>query len=194
MRNVYLETSWSEITTFLNSVCCCSGKMVGCAIIHVNGDDAEEVLRATRLAVEYQRRFRKDVIVDLLCYRQWGHNELDEPFSQTPQCIKLFGGYLYQSRFRKFQVFCFFSNSLNFPLFIAILGREKVSLIHTPTSLSLRVWWQRKSVVRSRPPTTLCSTTGWTTWPSTALHPPTSRGAGETWWSPRTESRSGTQA
>ncbi|XP_016322301.1 probable 2-oxoglutarate dehydrogenase E1 component DHKTD1, mitochondrial [Sinocyclocheilus anshuiensis] len=60
------------------------GKMVGCAIIHVNGDDAEEVLRATRLAVEYQRRFRKDVIIDLLCYRQWGHNELDEPFFTNP--------------------------------------------------------------------------------------------------------------
>uniref|UniRef100_A0A672NNA8 2-oxoadipate dehydrogenase complex component E1 n=1 Tax=Sinocyclocheilus grahami TaxID=75366 RepID=A0A672NNA8_SINGR len=60
------------------------GKMVGCAIIHVNGDDAEEVLRATRLAVEYQRRFRKDVIIDLLCYRQWGHNEMDEPFFTNP--------------------------------------------------------------------------------------------------------------
>lgn len=63
--------------------------MVGCAIIHVNGDDAEEVLRATRLAVEYQRRFRKDVIVDLLCYRQWGHNELDEPFFTNPAMYKI---------------------------------------------------------------------------------------------------------
>ncbi|XP_036432329.1 LOW QUALITY PROTEIN: probable 2-oxoglutarate dehydrogenase E1 component DHKTD1, mitochondrial [Colossoma macropomum] len=65
------------------------GKMVGCAVIHVNGDDAEEVLRATRLAVEYQRRFRKDVIVDLLCYRQWGHNELDEPFFTNPVMYKI---------------------------------------------------------------------------------------------------------
>ncbi|KAI7812207.1 2-oxoadipate dehydrogenase complex component E1 [Triplophysa rosa] len=65
------------------------GKMVGCAIIHVNGDDAEEVLRATRLAVEYQRRFRQDVIVDLLCYRQWGHNELDEPFFTNPAMYKI---------------------------------------------------------------------------------------------------------
>uniref|UniRef100_A0A672MBC5 2-oxoadipate dehydrogenase complex component E1 n=1 Tax=Sinocyclocheilus grahami TaxID=75366 RepID=A0A672MBC5_SINGR len=65
------------------------GKMVGSAIIHVNGDDAEEVLRATRLAVEYQRRFRKDVIVDLLCYRQWGHNELDEPFFTNPAMYKI---------------------------------------------------------------------------------------------------------
>ncbi|XP_028018726.2 2-oxoadipate dehydrogenase complex component E1 isoform X2 [Balaenoptera acutorostrata] len=60
------------------------GKLVGCAIIHVNGDSPEEVVRATRLAFEYQRQFRKDVIVDLLCYRQWGHNELDEPFFTNP--------------------------------------------------------------------------------------------------------------
>uniref|UniRef100_A0A8C9ZDM1 2-oxoadipate dehydrogenase complex component E1 n=1 Tax=Sander lucioperca TaxID=283035 RepID=A0A8C9ZDM1_SANLU len=65
------------------------GKMVNCAVIHVNGDDAEEVLRATRLAVDYQRLFRKDVIVDLICYRQWGHNELDEPFFTNPAMYKI---------------------------------------------------------------------------------------------------------
>uniref|UniRef100_A0A8C4VTP6 2-oxoadipate dehydrogenase complex component E1 n=1 Tax=Gopherus evgoodei TaxID=1825980 RepID=A0A8C4VTP6_9SAUR len=65
------------------------GKIIGCAVIHVNGDDAEEVIRATRLAVEYQRRFRRDVIVDLLCYRQWGHNELDEPFFTNPSMYKI---------------------------------------------------------------------------------------------------------
>ena len=57
---------------------------MGCAIIHVNGDSPEEVVRAAQLAFEYQRQFRKDVIVDLLCYRQWGHNELDEPFFTNP--------------------------------------------------------------------------------------------------------------
>ncbi|MEE6481580.1 hypothetical protein FKM82_012909 [Ascaphus truei] len=65
------------------------GKIVGSAVIHVNGDDPEEVVRATRLAVEYQRHFRKDVIVDLLCYRQWGHNELDEPFFTNPGMYKI---------------------------------------------------------------------------------------------------------
>ncbi|XP_029290325.1 2-oxoadipate dehydrogenase complex component E1 [Cottoperca gobio] len=65
------------------------GKMVNCAVIHVNGDDAEEVLRATRLAVDYQRLFRKDVILDLICYRQWGHNELDEPFFTNPAMYKI---------------------------------------------------------------------------------------------------------
>ncbi|XP_055449795.1 2-oxoadipate dehydrogenase complex component E1 [Psammomys obesus] len=65
------------------------GKVVGCAIIHINGDCPEEVVRATRLAFEYQRQFRKDVIVDLLCYRQWGHNELDEPFFTNPAMYKI---------------------------------------------------------------------------------------------------------
>nr|XP_021386731.2 probable 2-oxoglutarate dehydrogenase E1 component DHKTD1, mitochondrial [Lonchura striata domestica] len=65
------------------------GKIIGCAVIHVNGDDPEEVVRATRLAVEYQRQFRRDVIVDLLCYRQWGHNELDEPFFTNPTMYKI---------------------------------------------------------------------------------------------------------
>uniref|UniRef100_A0A2K6FNJ4 2-oxoadipate dehydrogenase complex component E1 n=1 Tax=Propithecus coquereli TaxID=379532 RepID=A0A2K6FNJ4_PROCO len=65
------------------------GKLVGCAIIHVNGDSPEEVVRATRLAFEYQRRFRRDVIVDLFCYRQWGHNELDEPFFTNPVMYKI---------------------------------------------------------------------------------------------------------
>ncbi|XP_078275593.1 2-oxoadipate dehydrogenase complex component E1 [Rhinoraja longicauda] len=65
------------------------GKMVSCPVIHVNGDDAEEVIRATRLAVEYQRCFRKDVVVDLLCYRQWGHNEMDEPTFTNPIMYKI---------------------------------------------------------------------------------------------------------
>ncbi|XP_061630414.1 2-oxoadipate dehydrogenase complex component E1 isoform X1 [Phyllopteryx taeniolatus] len=65
------------------------GKMVNCAVIHVSGDDAEEVVRATRLAAEYQRRFRRDVILDLICYRQWGHNEMDEPFFTNPAMYKI---------------------------------------------------------------------------------------------------------
>ncbi|KAG9489910.1 hypothetical protein GDO78_005691 [Eleutherodactylus coqui] len=65
------------------------GKIVGSAVIHVNGDCPEEVVKATRLAVEYQRLFRKEVIVDLLCYRQWGHNELDEPFFTNPAIYKI---------------------------------------------------------------------------------------------------------
>lgn len=54
-------------------------KMVGAPIIHVNGDDIESVVMATKLACNYRARFRKDVVVDIICYRKYGHNEGDEP-------------------------------------------------------------------------------------------------------------------
>ena len=56
----------------------------GFPIIHVNGDDPEAVVRAARLAVAYQRTFRRDVFVDLVCWRRWGHNELDNPRFTNP--------------------------------------------------------------------------------------------------------------
>nr|XP_031847818.1 probable 2-oxoglutarate dehydrogenase E1 component DHKTD1 homolog, mitochondrial [Nomia melanderi] len=59
-------------------------KMIAAPVIHVNGDDPEMVVRATRLAFQYQRRFRKDVFVDLNCFRRWGHNELDDPSFTNP--------------------------------------------------------------------------------------------------------------
>ncbi|XP_067012893.2 probable 2-oxoadipate dehydrogenase complex component E1 homolog [Anabrus simplex] len=64
-------------------------KMIAAPVIHVNGDFPEMVVKAARLAVEYQRKFRKDVFVDLNCYRQWGHNELDDPTFTNPTLYKL---------------------------------------------------------------------------------------------------------
>ncbi|XP_046848415.1 probable 2-oxoglutarate dehydrogenase E1 component DHKTD1, mitochondrial isoform X2 [Xenia sp. Carnegie-2017] len=60
------------------------GKMIECPVFHVNGDHPEEVMRACRLAMEYRMKYRKDVIVDMLCYRRWGHNEMDEPAFTQP--------------------------------------------------------------------------------------------------------------
>lgn len=60
------------------------GKMIGCPVLHVNGDNPEEVVRACRLAFEYRRKYRKDIIVDMLCYRRWGHNEIDDPSFTQP--------------------------------------------------------------------------------------------------------------
>uniref|UniRef100_A0AAR5PEB4 Transketolase-like pyrimidine-binding domain-containing protein n=1 Tax=Dendroctonus ponderosae TaxID=77166 RepID=A0AAR5PEB4_DENPD len=59
-------------------------KIVQAPVLHVNGDHPEEVLKATRLAVAYQRKFRKDVFVDMCCFRRWGHNEMDEPTFTNP--------------------------------------------------------------------------------------------------------------
>ncbi|KAG8230982.1 hypothetical protein J437_LFUL003940 [Ladona fulva] len=59
-------------------------KMIAAPVIHVNGDDPEMMVKATRIAVEYQRKFRKDVFIDMNCFRRWGHNELDDPTFTNP--------------------------------------------------------------------------------------------------------------
>ncbi|GJQ76322.1 hypothetical protein Trydic_g2045 [Trypoxylus dichotomus] len=72
-----------------SSYCTDVAKMVHVPVLHVNGDDPEMVLKATRVAFMYQRRFRKDVFIDLNCYRQWGHNELDDPTFTNPAIYKI---------------------------------------------------------------------------------------------------------
>ena len=64
--------------------------MVDAAILHVNGDDPEAVVHCARIAMEFRQKFNRDVVLDMICYRRFGHNEGDEPsFTQPMMVIKI---------------------------------------------------------------------------------------------------------
>ncbi|MCV2871574.1 2-oxoglutarate dehydrogenase E1 component [Defluviimonas sp. WL0050] len=62
--------------------------MVEAPIFHVNGDDPEAVVHAAKVATEFRQKFHKDVVIDMFCYRRFGHNEGDEPMFTNPQMYK----------------------------------------------------------------------------------------------------------
>ena len=63
-------------------------KMVDAPILHVNGDDPEATVYAARIATEFRLKFNRDVLIDLICYRRFGHNEGDEPSFTQPLMYK----------------------------------------------------------------------------------------------------------
>jgi 2-oxoglutarate dehydrogenase E1 component len=63
-------------------------KMIEAPIFHANGDDPESVVFAAKIAVEFRQKFKKPVVIDMFCYRRFGHNETDEPFFTQPLMYK----------------------------------------------------------------------------------------------------------
>ncbi len=67
--------------------------MVEAPIFHVNGDDPEAVVHAAKVATEFRQKFHKDVVIDMFCYRRFGHNEGDEPMFTNPLMYKEIKGH-----------------------------------------------------------------------------------------------------
>ncbi|KAJ9442211.1 2-oxoglutarate dehydrogenase [Diplonema papillatum] len=64
------------------------GKMFNAPVFHVNGDAIHDVIRVFRLAAEYRAEYKSDVVIDVICYRRYGHNESDEPSFTQPRMYK----------------------------------------------------------------------------------------------------------
>lgn len=72
-----------------STYCTDVGKVTLSPVFHVNGDDVEAVVHTLEIAIDYRQKFHKDVFIDLLCYRKYGHNEGDEPRFTQPLLYKI---------------------------------------------------------------------------------------------------------
>src|SRR5476651_2280518 len=87
------QIGFTTLPTFSRSGPYCTevAKIVQAPILHVNGDDPEAVVHVSRIATEFRQHFKRDIVIDMFCYRRYGHNESDEPMFTQPLMYKEIG-------------------------------------------------------------------------------------------------------
>ena len=80
---------WARSSPYPSDV----AKMIEAPIFHANGDDPEAVVYAAKIATEFRQKFKKPVVIDMFCYRRFGHNETDEPAFTQPLMYKRIAGH-----------------------------------------------------------------------------------------------------
>src|SRR6266404_3538032 len=89
------QIGFTTLPTYSRSGPYCTeiAKIVQAPILHVNGDDPEAVVHVSRIATEFRQHFKRDIVIDMFCYRRYGHNESDEPMFTQPLMYKEIAGH-----------------------------------------------------------------------------------------------------
>src|SRR5258708_7111835 len=89
------QIGFTTLPTYSRSGPYCTeiAKIVQAPILHVNGDDPEAVVHVSRIATEFRQHFKRDIVIDMFCYRRYGHNESDEPMFTQPLMYKQIGSH-----------------------------------------------------------------------------------------------------
>jgi 2-oxoglutarate dehydrogenase E1 component len=91
----FTTTPWHARAT---RYCTDIARVIEAPVLHVNGDDPEAAVHAITIAVEYRARFKRDILIDMICYRKYGHNELDDPTFTQPAMYQKIGAHTPASR------------------------------------------------------------------------------------------------